>query len=357
MKLSLTALCVLLLAPSVRAKGERWELGGVEFYGSDRVDADRFAAKHAADIRHMLNRWGAAAKPAQAQAEALRVKLEAAAKEMGGFGWAGLEVVELGDSEGGSSKVLLMVDVVEKDQMSQRYPFRPPPTKDVPDPAGLIAKWAGYEDAGRQAALASGADLKRTACPAFYCPEGTGTPEMNAVESLFLDKVAANKKALAEVLREDKDGRKRARALFLLTYLRDADEVIGHVLAALLDPDTRVREAGVTILNDIAIHHKDVVLPIKEAARMLDYPTSTDRQRALALFLSVGDNPDQRSLVYGPPADQFLRLLRTKHPGVRDMAHTLLSILSKESHAVDDYEAWDKWLWRARQAQIRKGGE
>ena len=123
------------------------------------------------------------------------------------------------------------------------------------------------------------------------------------------------------------------------------------------DPDPAVREAAVTILNDMAIHRQDVQFPVREMARLLDHPGAQDREHGLALLLSLSGNKDYTSLIYGPPADQVLRLLRSKHPGVRRMAHTLLGVLSGEDRKPDDYEFWDKWLWRARQAQIKQGAK
>lgn len=351
----LGVLCALAIAAPVSAAHARWELSGIEFYGSDRLNAGQFAAKHGEDIRHMFGRWGSPNKVTLAQGEALRAKLERAVQETENIGWARLDVVDAGRSEKGVISGLLMFDVIEKNAMSQRYPFRDAPEKDVPDTSDLIEKWASYENAGRSAALASGADLKRAVCPAYYCPEGTGTPEINALETSFVGLVPANKQLLLHIMREDKNGLKRARALYLLTYLKDASDVTALVSSGLTDPDTRVREAAVTIFNDIAIHRQDIILPVKDVARMLDYPTAPDRQRALALLLSVSGNPEQVSFILGQAADQVLRLLRTKHPGVRDMAYTLLTLISRETHPVDDYAAWDKWLWRARQVQIRKG--
>lgn len=355
------ALCLALLAaaaavPSQAAPRNRWELGELEVYGSDKADVAKFASRNAEDIRHMLNRWGGS-KVAQRQAEEKREQIERKFKETYDLGWVRLEVVQLSRDAEGATKALLMFDVIEKAQMESRYPFRPAPTKDVNDNSGLIAEWAVYADVARASALSGAGELKRTACPAYYCPEGTGNAEMNALEAKFRDTVPGYKQLLLQILREDADPAKRARALYLITYLPDAADVTALVSSGIGDPDPGVREAAVTILNDIAIHRRDVQFPVREMARLLDFPGAQDRQHGLALMLSLSGIKDYESLVYGPPADQVLRLLRTKHPGVRQMAHTLLSVLSGETRGPDDYEGWDKWLWRARQAQIKQGSK
>lgn len=346
--LSATAVC------ADAAPRARWQFGAVEFYGSDKADPAKVSQNYAEDIRHMLNRWGGS-KTAQRQAEEMRAKLEKKVRDEFGFGWVRLDVVRLSSDEDGTSQGLLMFDVVEKDAMTERYPFRPAPTKEVKDVSGMIEEWAAYATAARTSVISGVGDLRRTVCPAYYCPEGAGGPELNAYESKFRERVPGYKQLLLQILREDADPSKRARSLYLLTYLPDAADVTALVSSAITDPDPSVREAAVTILNDIAIHRQDVQVPVRELFRLLDYPGAQDRQHGLALILSLSGNKDYTSHIYGPPADQVLRLMRTKHPGVRQMAHTLLTVLSGEAHKPSDVEAWDKWLWRARQAQIRQG--
>lgn len=356
MQAALLALALLAPAADAASSRARWELGAVEFYGTDKADTAQVSAKYAEDIRHMLNRWGGS-KTAQRQAEEMRASLEKRVKDSYGFGWVRLEVVRLERSDDGTQKGLLLFDVVEKDRMSERYPFRPAPAKEVKDSSGLLDLWAKYAELARASALSGAGELKRTACPAYYCPEGVGTGEMNELEKRFHEEVPGYKQLLLQVLREDADPTRRSRALYLLTYLPDASDVSALVSSGIADPDPSVREAAVTILNDMAIHRQDVQLPVRDIARLLDYPGAQDRQNGLALFLSLSGNKDYESLIYGPAADQVLRLLRTRHPGVKQMAHTLLTLLSGERHQPDDYESWDKWLWRARQTQMRKGSK
>ncbi len=343
--------------PAAAAERSRWELSDIEVYGTERVAPEQLQAKFGEDFRHMLARWGASSVVARKQGEDMRAAIERKARELGEFGYSRLEIIDSGVTEPGAVKGLLLFDFVEKSDMAQRYPFRPEPGKDIKDPSGMLDDWGRYEDAGRRDTLSAGGDLKRAVCPAYFCPEGIGGEEENRYEAKFSERVPGYKQTLLQILREDRVPSRRAHALYLLTYLHDASDVTALVSYGLNDPDVSVREAAVTILNDIAIHRKDVSVPVRDVMRMLDYPTSSDRQRALALMLSVCDNPDYRSLLLGPAAEQVLKLLRTKNPGQRQMAHTLLTVLSAEQHAETDYEAWDKWLWRARQAATKKGGK
>ncbi|MBI5597924.1 MAG: HEAT repeat domain-containing protein [Elusimicrobia bacterium] len=352
-------LLALVVSPTAPAWGARlrYEFSEVEVYGSGRVSGAEVVKRHGDAIRHMLARQGSASKAAQAQAAEMLAALEKSIKAETGLSYLKVSIVDAGRSAGGAVQTLLLLDAIDKEDMERRYPFRPFPTSDVKDVSGLLDKWTSYEALGRSRVLSGVVDLKRTVCPAFYCPEGSGNAEMNRAEASFVEAVPGYKQLLLQILREDADGADRSRALFLLTYLPDAADVTALVSFGLTDPDVRVREAAVTIFNDLAIHRKDVAVPFRDLARMLDYPDPADRQRALALLLSLADNAEFRPLIFGPPADQVLRLLRSKHPGVRQMAHTLLTLLSGESHKAEDNEAWDKWLWRARQSEIRKGSK
>lgn len=357
MKAAILLLPLLALASPSSAARLRYELSGVEVYGSGRVKGEDIASRHAEAIRHMLARHGSTSKTAQAQAEEMREALEKTLRSESGSGFLKLRVVDEGRSENGAVKALILVDVIDKDDMERRYPFHAAPTGTVKDVSGLLDKWSAYEAKGRSHALAGAADLKRKVCPAFYCPEGSGNPEMSAAETTFVQEVPGYKQLLLQILREESEGGNRARALFLLTYLPDAADVTALVSYGLTDPDVRVREAAVTIFNDLALHRGDVPLPFRDLARLLDYPDPSDRQRAIALIMSLSDKDQYRSLIFGPPADQVLRLLRSRHPGIRQMAHTCLTLLSGETHKADEVEAWDKWLWRARQSEIRKGSK
>lgn len=357
MKAGLLLLPVVLAASPSSAARLRYELADVEVYGSSRLKSEEVVSRHGEAIRHMLARQGSTSKAVQAQAEGMRAALEKAVKAESGAGYLKVQIVDEGRSESGAVKALLLLDVIDKEDMDRRYPFHAAPTGSVKDVSGLLERWSSYEAIGRNHALSGAGDLKRKVCPAFYCPEGGGNPEMSAAETAFVEAVPGYKQLLLQILREDSEGANRARALFLLTYLPDAADVTALVSFGLTDPDVRVREAAVTIFNDLALHRRDVPLPFRDLVKLLDYPDSSDRQRALALMMSLMDNEQYRPLIFGPPADQVLRLLRSKHPGIRQMAHTFLTLLSGEAHKAEDIEAWDKWLWRARQSEIKKGSK
>ncbi|MDE2293360.1 MAG: HEAT repeat domain-containing protein [Elusimicrobia bacterium] len=353
--LTLPALLLASLAAAPASAAVRvWHLSDIEVYGAQSLTPAAVRAKYGVDIEHMLARWGIPTRGAQDEAQEMERRLTAEIRRDGGYGWTGVTVVDAG-RKGGTVDGLVVVDVVLKDQMKERYPFRPAPERDVKDVSGLLDDWARYRELADAGGLASGDELQRAPCPAFYCPDGRGGPDMGKLEAKFAEEVPDYKQLLLQILREDADGAKRARALYLLSYVKDVNDLTAYVSYALTDPDARVRDAAVNILNDVALNRKDVSLPVRDVARMLDYPTPDDRQHALALMLSLSDDPDALSIIYGPAADQVIRLLRSKHPGVHQMAYTLLTVLSEKKYGEHDYDAWDRWLWQERQARIKRG--
>ena len=157
---------------------------------------------------------------------------------------------------------------------------------------------------------------------------------------------------LTKILREDHEPKNRSFALYLLAYLESGPKVMEHVNYGLLDPADEVRDAGMDILTDIAIFQKDIALPIELVIKMLDFPSPNDRSRALSLMLTLASRKDYRDHLLFQASDQFLKLLRSKHPTNHEMAHIVLRLLAGEDFPERDYNAWDQWVWKARRKNI-----
>ena len=334
------------------SRGRRYLLEDVDVYGSSAVTAQQIKDSLTEPIAQFLRQHAIRTKAGQAKADGYRKDVEEGVRKLGDFGWVHVDALELGGNEKGDIRTLLIFDVIEKKAMAVRFPFRPAPKGAVKDSAGLIEAYKRYALVSSEV-VRSGSGMDRADCPAFHCPPGAGNAETNALEERFGSDVDIYKSILEKILSEDRDPEKREAALYVLSYLKDGVEVVRLASFAMTDPGQRVREAALLVLNDIAIRHKEVLLPVQDIIRVMDYPYPADRNRALAVMLSLTDNPDYESVLLGPASTQMLKLLRCKNPSNRQMAHTVLRLFSGENYAADDPDQWENWLWKTRQEKAK----
>ncbi|MEK9144978.1 MAG: HEAT repeat domain-containing protein, partial [Elusimicrobiota bacterium] len=286
-------------------------------------------------------------KAAVQKASSLKKEIEADFQKSGAFAFSTLQKVNA-DSSG--SSLFLVFDAVETADSEKRLPYRVAPSGRLPDPAGMLADWVRYQETGWELVHKGELPIDRVPCPAFYCTWGGATPTLKALEDRFIAEVPVHKDALARILNEDGDPARRAQALYLLSYLKEGQELAAAILPGIVDPDERVREAALRVFGDIAVYHRETPLPVAKIAEVLAFPLVDDRTRGLAVLVGLADHPVYRGYILQHAAQQVLKLLRLKNPSNHDMAYTVLQMLSGERFPPRDYEAWEAWLQKARQA-------
>ncbi|MFC1680131.1 hypothetical protein ACFL2T_07990 [Elusimicrobiota bacterium] len=337
---------------SSAASSRQYVLKDIQVYGSEAVSPEQIRESQAELIGKFLRKRGMISNKAKRLRKELLRTLESNVKELGDFGWVRVRLVERGLDDG-KRPTLFLFDVIEKKDMATRFPFRSKPVGQVDDVSGLIELWQGYFQKGKDAVDMGESGVDRLDCPAYYCIEGVPDEDSRRLEQQFAKRVPDYKDLLVKIMREDKSSKRRASAVYLLSYLNEGAEVSRLVGRGLLDPSQRVREAVFNVFNDIAVQHREVPLPIHEIARAMDFPYPGDRLHALAVMLSLADHDDYRDFLVTSASDRIVKHLRLKNPSTQEMAHTVLTLLSGESHGSRDYDAWEKWLWKATQ----KGGK
>lgn len=340
-----------IAAASVWARGQKsvYKMADIQLYGTQRITDEQLKDKFEPQIRAWFEARSRGTKKDDARAAELRASLVAGVKKFGDFGWTRLTESEVG-SERNVKMILLMFDVIEKQDMATRFPFRSAPTGAVPDPSSLIEDWNRFTALGWKRVRGGEVPAERGDCPAFFCPEGVtaGDSEIDALKDKIENRVPSNEALLSRILEEDRNPKRRAAAIFLLSFLDDGSKVSEYAARGMFDAEPSVREAATSVFSDIAVYHKDVPIPVHKVMRLIDSPYPEDRGRALALALSLADNPDYESYLVSTVATDIVKLLRAKNQANHEMAHTVLTILSGEDFGAKDYDAWENWLWKAR---------
>lgn len=311
----------------------------VELYGSDRVGERELSELVVPLARRYQQERAAGDRKAPQRAAKLHERIEDLVRSRWRFAWVRLEPPR-SLPDGGEH---LAIEAVEPAEKSLRMPFFDAPKGSEPDPAGLLKDWEAYSETGWERVRKGEVKMDRHDCPGYFCTWGSTTPELERLESRFVIEVPNQREALLRVLRQDADGRRRAAALYLLSYSRNGGEVCSLAGDALLDPDPQVREAGMRILSDIALHHPDIRIPVERVLGALNYPYSEDRTRALAVLLALAESKEYRAWLLERAVPRLLRLLRLKHPANHSMAHAVLGMLSKKTIDERDYGSWEDW--------------
>lgn len=333
----LLALCAL--ASTAVAQGA---LEGIDVYRTSQVAPEVIETRFGEALRDYARLRGDTRAAARQSAEAAKVRIEKEISDLGSFAFVSVYYAPYFTSR--RSTAYITVDLVDASDAGERAPFRPAPTGTVPDPAGLLAVWKRYSELGERLRREGAIDRDRPDCRSYYCVWGSATPELARLEEELAEGAPREKEALYEVLENDRDTSKRAAAVYVLAYTRDGNEVANVALNALKDSAVEVRSAGLRVLGDIALYHRDVPIDLERLLPALDYPFASERSLAMGALFGLVDNPNYEPVLRTRAAPRLLELLKQQQPSIHDVAYTLLALLAKEDFGRRDYEAWSRWI-------------
>jgi hypothetical protein len=317
-------------------------LRGVDVYRSAVLSSADAAKIYGPQLREIVMLRNRQQPGTDRKAEDLRLKIvrEVAARK--GVAWADLRMTDYYTAA--DHAMYAMFDVVDKADAS-RLAFAPRPKGKREDPDGLLAGWRAYVDLGTDLSHRGLMPVDRPNCPGFYCLWG-GTPELDAMQKKFVDGASRLDPDLRRVLHEDVDGADREAALFVLSYSKSGREVTKLCGEALLDSDARVRGAALQILADVATHHPEEPIALAPVLPRLDDPSSAVRGKAMGLLVPLSER-DAYPQVMLSAAPRLVDLMQLHYPESRDLAYTLLRILSKADWNRGATTAWKRWASKA----------
>lgn len=335
------ALLLMAAAASVRAQSTA-TLRGVDVYRSSVLTPAEAHRRFDARLRDYVLLRNVGSAGAAAKAETLRREMQKEAEAVPGVAWAELHVFEYYTST--DHAMYAVFDVVDRADAS-RLAFSPAPKGVFRDPDGLLAAWRKYVAAGEAVSRRGEMTVDRPNCPGFYCLWG-GTPELDAAQIPFVSGASRRSAELRRILRRGAGGDDRAAALFVLSYSTSGAEVLSLCQEALTDPDSSVRGAALQILADVANRHPELTIALNRVLPRLDDPSFSVRGKAMGLLVPLADREAYRSYLLAS-APRLVDLLRLAQPESRDLAFTLLGIISKKSFDRGDYDSWRAWAEKA----------
>lgn len=328
-------------APSVAPQGT---LAAIDVFGARHVSNEELVATAGFVLGSPVT-FGSAEFGEQLEAATQRLK------ERYRFAFVAVSPISYFGASPDAGKVFITIDVVEPEDAG-RLKFAPEPSKDIPDPDGLIAAWLDYSKAAWSLQRSGQLRPPFTCKGGMHCALGFNHPDLEHREEVFIEKAPGRVAKLTAVLRSDRNHERRAAAAYLLAYAKDRKQVINALLPSIGDPSSGVRNNVMRVLVMIQQNADTVVVPLKPVLRAMRFPTTTDRNKAAYLLAGIAKHASaaDRTRIARELGDMLLVMAAMKQPNNRDPAIDILKAISGEDHGTD-VTAWRAWLDRK---QVRK---
>jgi hypothetical protein len=245
---------------------------------------------------------------------------------------------------GTPQQVDVTIDVVEKADEARRMAFRAAPTQELADPGGVLALWAEYQQKMYELALA-GAPMRvdDKNCPVLHCIAPFDLPDLAPYLPRLNAAAEQHEDTLYTVARDSADAEKRATALFVLAHANEAQRLAPLLGRAIHDPNGGVRNNAMRVLMFLAQRGAHVDFPIRDLIAALDFPSSSDRNKAAYTVSALADQARYRDVIRADAVPVALRLLKLEKPNNHDPAYEILTKVSGEAFGERDYAAWERW--------------
>jgi len=323
----------------------------IDIYGSSVLDSAAAREEFGADmVRYIELGWqaGLGGGPAPANAGELEASMHAIESKIRTAleSRTPLAYFELGVTLdfGPPQQVDASIDVVEKADEARRMPFHAEPTQQFDDPGGLLALWSEYEQKMLGLAMA-GASMRidEGNCPVLHCIAPFDLPELAPYLPRFNSGAREHVDELYAVAANSANASQRATALFVLAHTNDAQRLAPALGHAIYDPNGGVRNNAMRVLMFLAQRRADVDFPIRELIAALDFPTSSDRNKAAYTVSALAEQARYRDIVRADAVPAALRLLRLGKLNNHEPAFEILKQVSGEEFGERDYAAWERW--------------
>ena len=328
----LRIMAILLLSGSANAA-----VNGIETFGSKQVTLEQILKVAKEDIEVFVE---TALSGKKELAEKSHNSAMAKIEKLAPFALVKLSFVQYPPP---TPAVYVTVDLVDPADRDSRMNFLQPPKGTFPDPAHLLAEWDKYQAAGMR--LLMSGELKPTSkCPAFHCVAGFDHPTLKRFGKLFKTEVPKHEEQLIKILHKDKVAQHRANAAFLLAHTHDAKKLVKELALNIRDDSDGVRNNVLRVFGYLGEFHPEVDLPAEAIAQALNFPTATDRNKALFALYSIAKRPDKRRYLIQSCGPLLVSILKLQQPNNHDPAYLILKSLSGKDFGERDYAAWENWL-------------
>ncbi|MEM1256395.1 MAG: HEAT repeat domain-containing protein [Cyanobacteria bacterium P01_H01_bin.21] len=274
--------------------------------------------------------------------EELYQKIIDSIQTMGDFAYVDISPIMYFEEE---NPIYVTIDVVDRVDASVRMPFHPKPTQTFSDPDSLLQTWTDYEMTGFELSRAGELREGINNCPALACTVGFDHPNLEGFLSFFETEILHNRDQLIQILQADENEVHRGNAVYLLAFafLDDPESYVETITPAIKDSSSLVRNNALRVLGDISHNYPEVDLPVAAIIEALQYPATTDRNKASWRLLELAKQDRYHQLIIEQAVPVLLEMLKLQQPNNHDPAYATLKAISGEQYGSRDYAAWEQW--------------
>lgn len=326
----------------------------LDVHGTDQKKAELIIKEYGNDIRKLIEAARIGLETGNADNIDPKVKKQKALlqdqiKKQYGFVYLELQTTFYGNKK----DLYTTIEVITKDKSSLLSYIDPPQPKETtsvsrkPIKKDLIYEMMEYDAIGFSLFMKHqlGSNSK---CPVFHCTVGFEHPKLKPYLALFNQGAIKEKKLILNTLKNDPNPERRAAAVFLIGHFKDPNEILTVITPYIQDKSTAVRNNVMRVIGLTIDKAKIYDIDLKPILALLESPSSTDRNKALAVIFMATKSPANRNIILQLGGDNIVALLALKQLNNHDWAYYILRNLSGKDFGEHNIRAWHKWVSKER---------
>lgn len=306
---------------------------GITVFGTEHISKQSFEKKYGSDLDNLKNLYENDREKYRQE----RVKVVEKIRHSYGFSYVNVRLFR-----SLSAKIDFIIDVVEKKDAARRLNFRSINSKSIKDPDGILDKWIEYQNLSYQ--LRRQNEISDMRCPVIHCVWSFNHPKLAPYLAFFNEKAPIHKNKLIEILNMSDSSDHRAAASFVLAHAKmDNEKLLKILLPSVRDPESVVRNNSLRVIYYIVRANPDADFNLSEVISTLDFPSFTDRNKALVILRSLPTSRFSKEHL-NRMLPIILEILKKKDAHNYTNAHRVLKNISNKQFESDDIQQWERWV-------------
>ncbi|MEQ9166193.1 MAG: hypothetical protein RLO12_08045 [Fulvivirga sp.] len=326
-------LLLLVVSISFLTKLEAQSNYGITAFGTNRITARQIKEEYSTELEVLLKQY----YENRAEFRIQKLTLEEKLNEGQYFSYVHIDLFK-----SYTDKIDFIIDFVENDESEVRMAYRKVESKELKDPDHVIKKWIAYSIASKK--LFDNGEIKDINCPVVHCTWSFNHPELTPFLTYFENNVPKNTSALKEILFYSNSAEYREAAAYLLAHAKlEIQSLVSTLEPTIDDPSSLVRNAGMRVIYYAVRADNELKIPLDKVITALNYPSFTDRNKALVILRSLPKSRFSREQL-----KKFLpilfEILQKKDAHNYRNAHTVLKNISGKDFSDTDIDKWEEWI-------------
>ena len=216
----------------------------------------------------------------------------------------------------------------------------------------LIDEMSDYLRLGASIRLKNDTQPPESECSAFHCSWGYDDKALKPYFKKFHTGAVSERQLILDTLHKSNDATRRDAAVHLIGHFRDPHEIIDLLSPYIQDPNNAVRNSAMRVILMTLRKTKITQINPMPYLDALASPYQMDRNKALAVLLTVSDAKSVQQLIVKKGLDRLLANLELKQPINHVPAYLILKKISGKDFGSTNVAAWKKWTSSAKTASV-----